>query len=1497
MSKINAVRLINLNYNNNAIRISDETFDFHGDSTLLSLQNGGGKTVLVQMISSLFVHPRYRKTKDRPFESYFTTNRPTFILVEWRLDHSDRRVLTGMMVRRNQNVDSIKMYALEMVQFISEYTGSCMEDIHNLPVVEKKKDGIVLKSYGTCRQILEGFKKDRTKKFFCYDMNNMAQRQQYYAKLGEYQINHKEWETIIHKINLKESGLSDLFADCRDERGLVEKWFLDAVESKLNHEGNRIGEFENILRKYVIQFRANREKIARRDTINLFKQEADSIYHRIEDCEAEAARRQSQENQIADYIYQLDKLKQQTDENIEKASEETEALITKKSRVDYEDYSLQILHKNEDLSYEMGNRDMVALEKDTVEKKRSDAERRLHILELARQQAHVDDSRRESRLLKEKIKVQKTKNKDLEPERHLLGRNLYKHYHTAALANVSRTEELHSQIDLCRNEEKAEQDKLLRYDGELQTAFVRKGSLKTKIQSYDTVEKRYNDTWQAACTRNILGEYEAGYLDITREEQKKQNIQYERQRHRLASQMEESRENIRTLRRLQDDCRERRIHLEAEKKDLEREQKAFEKEREIRRRILSYVELDESALYETGQILTSLRSKIAELQVIRRQLEAEEQILLDEERRLEEGIILELPERMKQAMADQGMAIVYGMEWLRKSDMSEAEKQAMVKNHPFLPYSIIVTANDMEKIHRISGITTSTPIPLTPRNSLKVPFVSKDDLQSGDGPRTSSSMEEDKMQARVASEIITSGDMSFYLYFDENLLNPTKVAELLEKYRFQLEKKQEEIARRTEEIAEYSEKLTILRGQKLTKERYENLLEDIGKLEQEQEDCRKELAENQRNLAEALSVLENQEEQCLHVEDAMRRFSLQMESFENLVREYGLYLDSRTQLNQCTEEIARLENRKEIARSRIAEFAEKRESLSNQLRTAEAEATELQRSLQKYENYETETDSSAAEAFSPLPEEELLTMESRFEAITSRMSMELQLLEEQEQKERNRLERVTQELQHLAGKYQLEPSDWSGCIYDRQEEFHYEKVAEEARTLFSKKHEQWHQIQTNIALIEQTLSELSRQMFRTTGESVPVAAAEIVDTDFDGRRNKILYQIEEKHKEIEKYREMSEAYSENLTTLAEYTFARDEEECITVTVSQMNREELRRFQGTLVRDYREILARQQKLSGHLRDSLHRMIRMEGFQEDYYQKPLENMLRLAETEQDVREQLDTTILSYDSLMEKIQVDISLVEEEKQRIKELLSDYIHTVHDNLGMIDDNSTITIRERSIKMLKIEVPRWEEQEQLYELRLEDCIDEITAGGIALLDENKNTEDYFSRKITTKNLYEQIVGIQNVRIRLYKIEAEREYPITWAEVSRNSGGEGFLSAFVILTSLLCYMRRDETDIFADKNEGKVLIMDNPFAQTSASHLLKPLMDIAKKTNTQLICLTGLSGESIYNRFDNIYVLNLIHSNLKNGACYLKGDHRRGKEDTEIVTAQIETYEQISLGIW
>ena len=249
--------------------------------------------------------------------------------------------------------------------------------------------------------------------------------------------------------------------------------------------------------------------------------------------------------------------------------------------------------------------------------------------------------------------------------------------------------------------------------------------------------------------------------------------------------------------------------------------------------------------------------------------------------------------------------------------------------------------------------------------------------------------------------------------------------------------------------------------------------------------------------------------------------------------------------------------------------------------------------------------------------------------------------------------------------------------------------------------------------------------------------------------------------------------------------------------------------------------------------------------------------------------------------------------QKNLEMMFLEYVEQINANIGMIDKNSTISVRGRSLKMLRIQVPDWETEKEHFRLKLHDYFENIVKLGIETIEKNGNLTEFLGRVITTRKLYDDVAGIQNVKIRLYKIEAEREVPISWSEVSANSGGEGFLSAFVILTCLLSYMRRDETDLFTSGEEGKVLIMDNPFAQTNAEHLLKPLIEMAKKTNTQLICLSGLGGDSIYNRFDNIYVLKLVESSIRNGVQRVDVTHMKGEETKRMVLSEFKM-EQMSL---
>lgn len=1482
MSKINAVRLINVNYNNNAIRISDECFHFNGESTLISLRNGGGKSVLVQMMTAPFVHKRYRDAKDRPFESYFTTGKPSFIMVEWVLDQGAGYVLTGMMVRRSQDVAEENANSLDMINFITEYRKPCVQDIHHLSVVEKGKKEMTLKNFSACRQMFETYKKDRSMQFFYYDMNNSAQSRQYFDKLMEYQINYKEWESIIKKVNLKESGLSELFADCRDEKGLVEKWFLDAVESKLNKDRNRMKEFQVILEKYVGQYKENRSKIQRRDTIRAFKEEALRIQERAGVYQSADEARQAQENLVANFISELTGLRETAEEAYRENQKRLEEIRLSIARVEYEKLSGEIYALEDDLRFHTSNRDMLEIERDTLEKEAKEIENRLHLLMCAKQQESVENEKGELDVIRQKLLLSQKKDEELEPERRSLGFGLWCCYEKLSADNQENLKDNRRRYRETEEQIGELKEKTASLENQIRDTISREGALKSRVQIYDNHEEQYNGRYKAELARNILGEYEPGTLEILKETYARESEEEVRQRLRKRKQQETSLENKKRLERNRDDIRTELIKRGMEKNQLEGLRKKYDEELKARRVVLKYLNLDDKSLFDTEKILRTSESKLQEIAGMRRRLEKEEDVLQKEYQRLTRGKVLELPGEFEEELERLGIHVVYGMEWLQKNGCTEEKNLELVRRHPFLPYALILSGQEMEKLEHAKGeIYTSFPVPIVVRESL-----------AGDGKEKQ-------------GNIISLPDVSFYVLFNENLLNEEKLRLLVQDKEQQIKKKKEAIHTRQTEYEEYFKRQELIENQEVNKELYDSneamLNELTGRIAGLEDNQRK----NSEELAETEKDLEALEQDIREADKRIEYHKRRAEDFEQLRIYYAEYEQSRQELSVCRKEAAKLAQQQELTRSCLHKLEDLRRTLETEADVLDRRKEEFQEKLRVFSKYDIPEDlqeasgKRSAEVSGKEMDEsffhEMTEMENRYKAITGNMSLELQELEERERSAAKRYEEAMDELEHLRLKFRLEAKAWKHIRYSRKEESHQEIMLEDCRRKAENRENLWREEDKKIAVISQQRKDRLKQMKSDCGQDEPLPKSEIQDQDFEARKNQLRYQEKETQKEGDRTRNHLQGYDENLTALSEYTdFALREPAEWEQDFSEMDAAALRNFKGILIRDYNQRLRDRQQAKERLIQVLNQIVRLDAFQEDFYKKPLEAMIELSEDASQVLRQLSTTIQSYDNLMEKLEVDISMVEKEKSKIVELLEDYIKEVHQNLGKIDHNSTITIRERPVKMLKIQLPAWEENENLYQVRLQDMIDEVTLKGIEIFEKNENAQEYFGTRITTRNLYDTVVGIGNVQIRLYKIEEQREYPITWAEVAKNSGGEGFLSAFVILSSLLYYMRKDESDLFADRNEGKVLLMDNPFAQTNASHLLKPLMDMAKKTNTQLICLTGLGGESIYNRFDNIYVLNLIAASLRNGMQYLKADHLRGNEPETMVVSQIEVVEQQEL---
>ena len=1471
MSKINAVRFINLNYNNNAMKINDECMQFSGKSTLLSLRNGGGKTVLVQMMTAPFVHRGKQKTKDRPFESYFTTAKPSFILVEWLLDGGAGYVLTGLMVRKNQEISEEKTDALEMMAIISEYKEPCMQDIHHLPVVEQNEKTMKLKSYNSCRKLFEDYKKDKKLSFFCYDMSSPAQSRQYFYKLMEYQINYKEWETIIRKVNVKESGLSELFSDCRTEKELVEKWFLEAVESKLNKEENKVKNFQEILEKYAGKYKNIKEQLKRRDAIQKFKEAAEEIQINAEDFLVKEGEKIEQEKVIAAFIARLNVLYEEAEIERERQEEGRKKLQEELEFLKYEQLSCEFHEKNREKRNHASNREMIDLEKESLLRKQEKIQKKVHVFLCAKQQEMVNEDKQEWEIRKEKAAISRTKEENLEPERNRIGGQLSGYYEYRLSDNKEKQEAIKKQKLQIRKDISQQKDILNEYREKTKKITESKGSFRSLVRGYDNIEIKYNSNYKENLSRNILGVYEAGMLDIKQEmydKEQKKSIQENKEQKEKS---ENTTEEIHRTERAIEEKREKYFQKDSDIKQAEKEKKGYEQELEERKDILKYLELPEEKLFAREEILHKAKIKMQELSSRRRTLEKKEDALQKEYKLLVSGRVMELPDNLKEEFEKLDVPVVYGMEWLKKNGFTEKKNKEIVSQNPFLPYALILTRQELKKLAEGNGETyTSFPIPIIERENLE-------------------SIKLDRTQSFVKMQ-----DIHFYILFNENLLDEEKMEIMIEQKQKDIVDIQETMQICKNEYEDYFHRFDVIKRQAVTKENWDKIQKKLQKLEKEKED----IFQNIQQARDTKQILKKNfeilQKTLRELEKKIESQAARQRAFKEIRTAYAEYEENNKKLQEYEREEERLENRQHLTEEKISQLEENYRELSRQENNLFREEESIQNSCQKFAAYKDinrnvkagkllgvdstlRTDNNSGVKIIP-SEEEVLKLEARYEAVTADISQELKELELEEEKALTRYHKSFRELRELCQKYNLKNSEWQNIIYDKREQLYQEAELEDYDKKIERKANLLNEEDKKIGILNSQLEGILKQIVSECGKGNPLEEEKISQKDLESAKNQTKYQLSELERKIAFSEKAIQKYRENLTALSEYNnFSADEEIHFEQDFKKMSEKELRDFKGMLIRDYNDIIRCVQKCRETLAQTLNKIARQEAFQDASYKTPLENMLKVCDDAAKVLRQLNITLESYDSLMKQLEVDISLVETEKKNVTELLEDYVQNIHKNLEKIGRNSTIKIREKSIKMLKVILPVWEDNEKLYSLRLSDFVDEITEEGIRLFENNENAQEYIGRKVTSKNLYDTVVGTGNVQIQLYKIEEQREQQISWNQVAKNSGGEGFLSAFVILSSLLDYMRKDDSDIFMDKNEGKVLLMDNPFAQTNAEHLLKPLMNLADKTNTQLICLTGLGGESIYNRFDNIYVLNLIEAHLRNGIQYLRPEHKKGEE--------------------
>ena len=190
--------------------------------------------------------------------------------------------------------------------------------------------------------------------------------------------------------------------------------------------------------------------------------------------------------------------------------------------------------------------------------------------------------------------------------------------------------------------------------------------------------------------------------------------------------------------------------------------------------------MEERHLLDTDRILENSARKLRELEELRRNLEKEEDSLEKEYLSLTSGKVLELPEELEKELDDLGIHTVYGMEWLKKNGYSQKKNQMLVRKNPFLPYALILTRQEIEKLGRNDrNVCTSFPVPIVEREKIE------------------------EFQEKYTDKIVNFPGISFYILFNENLLDEEKLQAMIWEKKKELEKLNQAVDQRKKEYAEY----------------------------------------------------------------------------------------------------------------------------------------------------------------------------------------------------------------------------------------------------------------------------------------------------------------------------------------------------------------------------------------------------------------------------------------------------------------------------------------------------------------------------------------------------------------------------------------------------------------------------------------------------------------------------------------------------------------------
>ncbi len=1430
MPAIRKIRIVNFRFNNGAKLIPDEIFctenaDGKPVDTLLNLDNGGGKSVIVQLLLQP-VCPK-GKIQGRSISDYFQKGTDhAFVLIEWALDNSTNSLLTGIAMSASTTADDEnKSKTVRYYTFLHDYAiNGDKLNLVNLPLTERTGSHIRPMSFEELHKYLQN------RKIEYYPSDSLRN---YQKRLEEYGILHTEWEKIIARVNAVEGGVTKFFEEYKTADSLLDKFIIPSV---MPNDTSSEETLEEMFVNYADSYAKQEEKLRLRSDIADFTEKLQGILPLIKDMWSAEDLRIQAIRLLSDHLFTIEqniKLDTEKREQLEKTISD---LKQKLHHIKAERASETFYIARENFEKAETQLKECKQKKHEAEIQRDKSEHMVTVLNTAKEYAELLEQRNTEKALTSKIREFEHGTQDL----RILSLK-YSLFLTASELEKQAEKELDSQENKIAEYSRSERKTQEKISSLERQQTDENAALNRSIGKKDNIVEQINRGLKALAlhiTVMLDGDYSGEDIENIRADYEKQLRIADEEIKSCQSEETALRQELDTQNVKRSELQKTHVECEVYLRQRESDLKQYRKEYSAVLSVLEHLSIPESRLF-TDEPKKSLDRIIADLNTKLRQSERSAELFNEQLRCIETGQ-LHLSRTAVGFLQESGISYRTGEQYLNLQ--SEKIRGEILSVNPLVAYSVIVDS-EREKQKLLSQPSESWL-------SAIVPVYTRSEI------------------ADIAEGKWNEPER-FLSAFDREYFRDASA------YRGHIQEKLDSTQRDIESIRH---RISEWESEKNTLSRFTYTADYEQKLQESISSSQDELREVQNEL---LILGNRQSEIGKRMEELRKLREKQREIRSNAEKnqsEFRQILDMILQYDDIRKQIAKLEDscgqlsrqidteRKE--KQRLSELMTKCDDTIRQIIDKKAEYRDLLIELK---------DCQEAEKLS----EDYPAMLAEYRLYREKYSADCRELRDNLKKVQDTIRKKESDIR----RFHIEQTEYENITYS---ESAYNRAEEQlARAKRETEQADGHLLTATkfhanaVSVLEQSEKKLSE----LHTELLPRPE---VGSDFERRikecesaldvHEKSLQECKERLNNLgidrkyavgfaEKFKRDIADYTPKITDILRDTDSLREE--IENRVEQLKQAEDR----TKIYHRRELEPFRDKnsmFSGTL-DGILSVIDNNSIAGDKYFTLYER------TEGDIKRYRERIA----------QLTIVLKDVENSR-KQLAGHCLHRVgrlYDNLVILSKKSTIQFGNTKKQMIRIELPVVEQSSEQPEKRIDNYITEQVG---EYLSECRTKTVSRRCHLEIRQLLNCYIGKDDIPVNVFKIDKNfrNSCYLPWQNApTNNSGGEQFVVLFSLIISVMNYTRSLTNSL---NSTSGVLILDNPFGPISSPHLLEPMFGIARHFNIQLICLTHLGTATVTRFFDVVYQLRFRNLPLSNVEI-LESDVKQHMEHAYYLSEQLSLF--------